>query len=75
MWKRRKRLDAETEGTSGKSGSVEEIGFGFVQKDKGNKGKEAVGGSQGGRWRGETELGCEWEEGIKLLNGSVGREG
>lgn len=33
-----KKLDAKTERASGKSGSVEEIGFGLTQKDsKGQK--------------------------------------
>lgn len=68
-----KKLDAKTESASGKSGSVEEIGFGLTQKDKRNEGKEVVGGSEGGRQRGE--LGWEWEGGIRRINGSVGREG
>ncbi|GLD73834.1 bone morphogenetic protein receptor type-2-like protein [Lates japonicus] len=35
-----KKLDAETERASGKSGSVEETGFGLSQKDRRNKVKE-----------------------------------
>lgn len=45
---------------SGKSGSVEEIGFGLAQRDKRNTGNMGVGGSEGGRqkgWRGKRTLG------------------
>ncbi len=52
-----KELGAKTESASGKSGSAEEIGFGLTQKDKGNEGKEAVGGSEGGRQRGGVGMG------------------
>lgn len=73
-----KKLDAKTERASGKSGSVEEIGFGLAQKDKRNEGKEEVGGSEGGR-QGEAgekaeELEGEREGGIRRISVSVGQE-
>lgn len=45
-----KKLDTNIERTSGKSGSVEKIGFGLAQKDRK---KEKTGG--GGRKWGRTE--------------------
>lgn len=57
-----KKLDTKTERTSGKSGSVEKIGFGLAQKKR-NEGKEEVEGREGGRVRGGGggQLGLERE--------------
>lgn len=41
-------VDAKTERQSGKSGSVEAIGFGCTRKHCRSEGKEVVGGSGGG---------------------------
>ncbi len=72
--KKKKKLHAKTERASGKSGSVEEIGFGLAQKDKSNEGKEAVGGSEGGRqrcWRGGRTEG-RWH-GVGRRDGGIRR--
>lgn len=53
-----KKLDTKTERTSGKSGSVEKIGFGLAQKKR-NEGKEEVEGREGGR--GSTGGGGSWD--------------
>lgn len=49
VWNRIKKLEARTDRTSGKSGSVEEIGFGLAQWDKRNGGSVGVGGREGGK--------------------------
>lgn len=57
-----KKLDTKTERTSGKSGSVEKIGFGLAQKNRRNEGKEEVEGREGGRGStGGGQLGLERE--------------
>lgn len=59
-----KKLDTKTERTSGKSGSVEKIGFGLAQKNRRNEGKEEEEGCEGGRGECSEEggqLGLEWE--------------
>lgn len=54
------KLDAKTETSSGKRGSVEEIGFGLAQRDRRNEGNEEVEESEGGR-----QKGLEWEAGME----------
>lgn len=45
--------DKILEKVSGESGSVKETGFGCSQKDRRNEVKEAMGGSNSGRPRGD----------------------
>ena len=64
-----KKPDVTNERVSGKSGSVEEIGFGLSQKDRRNEVEEAMVGIEGGRQREKAEEGgqfrCEWEGGME----------
>lgn len=65
-----KKLDTKTERTSGKSGSVEKIGFGLAQKKR-NEGKEEVEGREGGRVRGGRAVGTgegRKDRGIRWIN-------
>lgn len=74
-----KKLDTKTERTSGKSGSVEKIGFGLAQKNRTNEGKEEVEGHEGGRGStGGRAVGTgegRKDRGIRWINWSVERVG
>lgn len=72
-----KKLDTKTERTSGKSGSVEKIGFGLAQKKR-NEGKEEVEGREGGRGSMGGAVGTgegRKDRGIRWINWSVERVG
>lgn len=75
-----KKLEARTDSMSGKSGSVEEIGFGLVRWDKRNGGSMGAGGRESGKaerleWKEEAWVGGrEWTKEMEEWEGGKRRE-